>query len=163
MQIYTFSEPGEGHRNEDAIATRAHPADPSATLIALSDGQGGQLGGARAARIAADAALEAASRFPIADLLTPTSWVDICHSADVAVAADREAGYTTLVALCATAEWVVGGSSGDSAAVLLLDDVSLVLTERQRKNPPIGSGGGGGRTVPAGVSVPRPGGGGGGV
>jgi PPM family protein phosphatase len=141
MQIYSFSEAGQGHANEDAVATRPHPLDPALALVALADGQGGQPGGGPAARLATAALLAAAAERSLTELLSPNSWIGICRTADRAVAADRDAGYCTLVALCASSEWVVGGSSGDSAAFLILEDAEVVLTERQRKNPPVGSGG----------------------
>src|SRR6185369_1355332 len=61
--------------------------------------------------------------------------------ADAAVAADREAGFTTLVGLCVGADHVAGASCGDSAAVAVCGaSAPRVLTSRQWKNPPVGSG-----------------------
>lgn len=140
MLIFCFTEAGHARRNEDAIATLEHPSASDVLIVGLADGQGGQPGGAQAAAIASSVAVDAASDCAVHDLLIPTSWVNICHAADAAVATARDAGRSTLVALCATSEWVVGGSAGDSAAVIVFDDAAAVLTERQRKNPPVGTG-----------------------
>jgi hypothetical protein len=44
-----------------------------------------------------------------------------------------------LVALVATADWVVGASAGDCAAVLVTAGSTVDLTSRQRKHPAAGS------------------------
>ncbi len=141
MIIHTFTEAGDGHANEDAVDRRLHPADSDFALCALADGQGGQSGGAAAARIAVSSVLDAACAMAPPSLLAPSTWLDLCGAADRGAAAPRDVGYCTLVALVATSEWVVGASSGDSAAVLVLDATAVILTERQRKQPPVGSGG----------------------
>jgi hypothetical protein len=62
------------------------------------------------------------------------------RQADVAVAADSGAGFTTLVGLCVYQGRVVGASSGDSAALVISGGKARELTAGQQKNPPVGSG-----------------------
>jgi hypothetical protein len=140
MLIHTFTEAGEGHTNEDAIAHRSHPANGSFALCALADGQGGRSGGAAAARLAVSSTLDVACEVAPETLLLPSTWFNVCGTADRNVAAANDAGYCTLVGLVITGEWVVGASSGDSAAILILGHAAVILTDRQRKNPPVGSG-----------------------
>jgi PPM family protein phosphatase len=140
MMIYTFTEAGDGHANEDAIAHRPHPTTDNFALCALADGQGGRSGGGMAAQAAVLLALDAACAVKPEALLSPLKWLDVCNTADKGVAAKPDAGYCALVALVAADEWVVGASSGDSAAVLILDNSAVILTDRQHKNPPLGSG-----------------------
>jgi len=140
MMIYTFTEAGDGHANEDAIAYRSYPATDDFALCALADGQGGRSGGGIAAQTAVLLALDTACAVKPESLLSPLRWVDVCSAADRGVAAAPDTGYCTLVALVVTDEWVVGASSGDSAAVLILDHSAVILTDRQHKNPPVGSG-----------------------
>ena len=138
--IYTFTEAGDGHANEDAIAYRSHPHTDNFALCALADGQGGRSSGGIAARAAVLLALDAACEVKPEALLSPLRWVDVCNITDRRVAAEPDAGYCTLVALVAAGEWVIGASSGDSAAVLILEHSAVILTDRQHKNPPVGSG-----------------------
>lgn len=133
IRTYTFSAAGGHVVNEDAFLVRELPS--GAWLVALADGQGGRAGGARAAQLACRVALEEAARDPEPD------WLNAPVLADNAVAADRDAGFTTLVALRATANYVSGASCGDSAAVAVCGGAApKVLTARQFKNPPVGSG-----------------------
>jgi len=140
MMIYTFTEAGDGHANEDAIAHRLHPATDNFALCALADGQGGRSGGGIAAQAAVLLALDAACAVKPEALLSPLRWLEVCNVTDREVAAKPDTGYCTLVALAAAGAWVVGASSGDSAAVLILEHSSVILTDRQYKNPPVGSG-----------------------
>src|SRR5688572_13472511 len=121
MPIHTFTEAGDGHANEDAIDGRRHSADDAIVVCALAAGQGGQSGGATAARVAVSSVLDAACAAAPRTLLTPSTWLDLCATADRSVVGARNGGYCTLVALVATREWVVGASCGDSAAILILD------------------------------------------
>src|SRR5262245_52166456 len=113
MMIYTFTEAGDGHANEDAIAHRLHPATDNFALCALADGQGGRSGGGIAAQAAVSLALDAASAVRPETLLSPLRWLDVCNVADRGVAAEPDAGYCTLVSLAVAGDCVVGASSGD--------------------------------------------------
>jgi serine/threonine protein phosphatase PrpC len=136
-----FSEAG-GHRiNEDAFEVRPHPADPACWLCALADGQGGQAGGARAAQLACRSVIEAAVALPVRVLTDIATWATLLRQADMAVLADADAGYTTLVGFTLSGRQIAGSSNGDCAVWLAgegeqVDD----LTALQAKNPPVGSG-----------------------
>jgi PPM family protein phosphatase len=140
MRTYSFSAAGGHPVNEDAF--HLHQLHREAGwLVALADGQGGRAGGKKAAQLACAVAIQRALA-PSADQRSDSSaWARVLASADAAVAADPEAGFTTLVGLCATANHVAGASCGDSAAVAVCPDrAPRVLTSRQFKNPPVGSG-----------------------
>lgn len=129
-RTYAFTAAGGHEVNEDAFALQPCPGG---WLVALADGQGGRSGGARAAQMACAVA--------IAEFLAGANWDDALIAADNAVAADRSAGFTTLVALHVEADRVSGASCGDSAAVAVCgESAPRVLTSRQFKNPPVGSG-----------------------
>ena len=127
IRTHSYSAPGGHPANEDAFALR--PIE-GGYEVALADGQGGRAGGARAAQLACEIALH-----------TVGAWAERLVAADTAVAADREAGFTTLVALQIIGDRLFGASCGDSAAVAVCDGTApKVLTSRQFKNPPVGSG-----------------------
>jgi hypothetical protein len=133
IRASTFSAAGGHPINEDASLVRE--LSPDAWLIVLADGQGGRAGGARAAQLACQTAVEHATRAASCD------WREVLSAADAAVASDRDAGFTTLVGLSVRAGRVAGASCGDSAAVAVCGDTApKVLTSRQFKNPPVGSG-----------------------
>lgn len=140
-RVFAFSEGGGHEVNEDSFAVRAHPDDESCILCVLADGQGGQAGGGRAARVATTTTIEAALGYPPGTLLAPGYWSQVLKQADRAVHADPEAGFTTLVGLAVSSQCICGASSGDSG-VLILDDQKRAheLNRQQTKNPPIGSG-----------------------
>jgi serine/threonine protein phosphatase PrpC len=139
--VLSFSEIGRHRVNEDAFLAQAHPADADCWVVCLADGQGGQSGGARAATLACQTALARALQLPPAVLADWTAWPAILRAADEAVAADREAGFTTLIGLCARGPQLAGASCGDSAAFLLnRGSEPIDLTAQQEKNPPVGSG-----------------------
>jgi hypothetical protein len=143
IRVLTFSEPGGHSVNEDAFIAQAHPWDrePRCWICLLADGQGGRAGGARAAQLACQVGLEAALRLSPFSLANPSPWPDLLQQADQAVAADRAAGFTTLVGLCVTDTWVCGASCGDSAVLALCGtDPPREVTRHQAKNPPVGSG-----------------------
>ena len=143
MRVFTFTEAGSRPENEDAFLVEPHPVHPGCLLIALADGQGGQAGGARAARVAVRAAVAEAGRHDPAKLLgDPHVWREVLHHADDAVMADPDAGFTTLVGFAARGPGgpVVGASSGDSAVLAVEPAGPTVWTEHQYKNPPVGSG-----------------------
>ena len=140
MRVHTFTEAGGHPHNEDAFRVEPHPLAPDVLLVALADGQGGRAGGARAARLAVDTAIELAGQQK-ASSLGWFAWQDLLRRVDAAVAADPVAGFTTLVAftifdgICAE-----GASCGDSALLLVDSEGPEVWTAHQQKNPPVGSG-----------------------
>ncbi len=73
-------------------------------------------------------------------LLRAAAWQEILRAADAGVRNRADAGFTTLVCLGVTENYICGASCGDSAAFLLSGGRDYLLTENQRKNPPIGSG-----------------------
>jgi PPM family protein phosphatase len=132
IRTYTFTAAGGHPHNEDRFLVR-ELANAGGWFVALADGQGGRAGGARASQLACAVAVE--------QFIANVNWADALVAADNAVAADREAGFTTLVGLCVQADRISGASCGDSAAVVVCGDAApRVLTSRQFKNPPVGSG-----------------------
>ena len=140
MKVFSHSELGGHLTNEDAMGAFHYADDPPTLICALSDGQGGQSGGALAARIAVDSCLEKARTYSLKKLLNPYTWQDIGEAVDRNVSLDLEAGYATFIGLALIPSFVIGISCGDSAVALLLGDRFVQLTENQHKNPPIGSG-----------------------
>lgn len=139
MRIFSYSEAAEGHPNEDCFAIRSHPTDGTTLLCALADGQGGQAGGERAARLAVALTIEIAEGLDVEQLQDPLTWYQVISAVDAAVCEDAVAGCTTLVAFCETGEKLCGASCGDSAAILIQDGNTMVLTEDQRKRDAVGS------------------------
>jgi len=135
------SEPGDGHVNEDLVIVRPHPGDADVLLCCLADGQGGQAGGAAAARVAVEEGLRAAASLPALELCKEAPWYAIVGAADEAVCEDDAAGYCSLVSLCVSAHGIYGASCGDSGALLVSGGRDTLLTDGQRKNPPVGSSG----------------------
>src|SRR5262245_34443345 len=74
IRVTTFSEAGGHADNEDAFMARPHPSGSERWLCVLADGQGGQAGGAAAARLACRTMMDAAIRQPIHSLLSPDAW-----------------------------------------------------------------------------------------
>lgn len=140
MKKHVYSEVGGHPVNEDAAIFQSHRDDVSLLIGALADGQGGQAGGAQAAQRAVATCMEQASACAPRLLARPSTWVEICESADQVVSANAEAGYTTLIAVGVSNSFVVGASCGDSAVCLLSNGRFSILTDRQHKNPPVGSG-----------------------
>jgi serine/threonine protein phosphatase PrpC len=140
VKVYALSEPGGHPVNEDAYLYQAHPADESCWLCCVADGQGGRAGGARAAQLACQTVMQVAGLTSIGKLATARAWSLVLQTADQSVAADPEAGFTTLIGFCIRGGRIVGASSGDSAVVLLNRLGATVLTDRQVKNPPVGFG-----------------------
>ena len=139
IQHWLHSEAGYQHVNEDAVIVRPHPENPQALLCCLADGQGGQVGGAAAAQIAAEESMKAAFSFPAKDLFDEVAWYGIVSAADEAVCEEDAAGFATLISLCVSEHQLCGASCGDSGALLLSGGREWILTENQRKNPPVGS------------------------
>lgn len=140
IDFHAFSEAGGHPINEDTYLLRRHPLDEDCWLCCIADGQGGRAGGARAAQVACEAAMELACRTAIEKLNSVRQWIEIVEQADRSVEADNTAGFTTLAVFGIFRNIVTGASSGDSAVLLLSDESPTILTERQRKNPPVGSG-----------------------
>lgn len=82
MRVFTHSEPGGHLNNEDAIGILRLADDPVTLICALSDGQGGQSGGAVAAQTAVDLCLEKAKSFALEELVNPYSWEAIGETVD---------------------------------------------------------------------------------
>jgi len=140
IEVHQFTEAGSHVQNEDILQIQKLSGEEG-FLCALADGQGGQIGAARAARMACQAVIEKALSFPVPKLLAQTTWIQILEGADQAVSNDSDAGFTTLVAFCLVPDFICGGSCGDSAAALISGSEKIILTQRQSKNPPVGSGG----------------------
>jgi serine/threonine protein phosphatase PrpC len=133
IRTYTFTEAGGHPANEDVLLVRHSPGEPEGCLVWVADGQGGRAGGAKAARLACDAA---ASHAGNAD-----DWPDMLAQADRAVAADPEAGFTTLLGFAVWGDTLLGASCGDSAVLAVCGSGEITeLTRLQYKNPPVGSG-----------------------
>jgi serine/threonine protein phosphatase PrpC len=137
--FFVHSEAGHDHHNEDAVVVQAHPEDNTVLICALADGQGGQMGGARAAQVAVEKCVQLAASHSAKQLLEASTWYQIISGADDAVNDDPNAGYSTLVALCVADDSICGASCGDSAVLAVWESSHEMLSERQRKNPPIGS------------------------
>jgi len=133
IQTHSFSEAGGHPANEDAFVVQVIPNTPDGWLVCIADGQGGRAGGAKAAQVACETAVCNAGR----EGYHP----DILSRADQAVAAQHEAGFTTLIAFSVEGNCVKGASCGDSAVLALCGSGSITeLTAHQFKNPPGGSG-----------------------
>lgn len=140
FEVHAHSEAGGHTENEDAYLCQAHPADAGCLLCVVADGQGGRHGGGPAARLACQTVMEWACWTPAGMLASAKGWGYLLPEADRAVAADPEAGFTTLVGFCVRRNRVVGASCGDSAVLLVSRAGAAVLTDGQPKNPPVGSG-----------------------
>ena len=138
--VLTFSEAGGHPDNQDVVLVRQHPARLDVTIALVADGQGGQSGGGRAAKLACQTAWELASESDPERLLDPLVWAYLLRQVDLAVERDAATGFTTLVALAVTPDRVVGVSSGDSVAIAVTVGRATEVTAGQPKNPPVGSG-----------------------
>lgn len=141
IEKLSFSKAGTKHENEDVVSLLRHPKEQEVVLCSLADGQGGQFGGGLAAKIAVEKSLDLASKYSQQQLAKKETWENIMTLTDISVCEHKDAGYTTIVSLCVSNNWVYGSSVGDSAAIVLSGDKKIILTENQRKNPPIGSSG----------------------
>ena len=141
IRVTTFSEAGGHAVSEDAFAVHRYPSDPDGWLGFLADGQGGQSGGAEAARLACRVAADAALKLSLHQLADSRVWTTLLQQADAAVSADREAGLTTLIGLGILGGVLHGASCGDSAVVVVSEgERPRQATADQFKNPPVGSG-----------------------
>ena len=141
MRIHSFSEVGADYKiNEDSYHVEQHPQDPNVWLCFMADGQGGRSGGRVAAELASTTALELINRQPVTALSQISTWTQMLHDVDRAVANDVKAGFTTFVGIGIVEGNIMGVSSGDSAAWLANKRSVIQLTVDQHKNPPVGSG-----------------------
>jgi len=140
-EVFTYTEAGERHANEDAFVVATYTSKQVCHLYAVADGQGGRAGGAEAATLACQATIEAAKQLTSGQLQRTANWKRIFSAAGNKVHADANAGFTTLTAACVVGNRVFGASSGDSQAWLTSGGGQAVqLTAKQSKNPPVGSG-----------------------
>ncbi|HJZ56335.1 MAG TPA: protein phosphatase 2C domain-containing protein [Gemmataceae bacterium] len=140
IRLLTFSEAGGHPENEDAFLANQLPGEPEGALVCVADGQGGRAGGRKAARLACEVAAATACSRTSEELADSGAWQTILSDADAAVAADAEAGFTTLIGFAVRNEFLVGASCGDSAVFVVSGTELLEPTKRQFKNPPVGSG-----------------------
>jgi serine/threonine protein phosphatase PrpC len=145
VQIFSHSEAGGHPANEDAFAVHQHPSDAECWICTLADGQGGQPNGGPASKLACQTVMVQAKTRNPRELMEARNWNKILQDADAAVAADKKAGYTTLIGFCVIQDKICGGSNGDSAVALFdatrtCEEPMQSLTMFQIKNPPIGSG-----------------------
>ena len=141
IRTYSFTAAGGHPVNEDAFVLRPLPGSTDDWFVVLADGQGGRAGGARAAQLACQTVSECVRTSPGTLFGDSYSWFEMLTRTDTAVAADREAGFTTLVALSVEGDYLSGASCGDSAAVAVSGgSAPRVVTSRQFKNPPVGCG-----------------------
>src|SRR5262245_13035245 len=130
IRCFTCSEPGGHPVNEDAFIAQPIPGDPAGWVVCVADGQGGRSGGARASRLACDTTADGIS-----------SRRDVLNRADEVVAADPDAGFTTLIGFAVRGDTLAGASCGDSAVLAVCGSGKVTeLTRHQFKNPPVGSG-----------------------
>jgi serine/threonine protein phosphatase PrpC len=140
VTVVSFTEAAGDRPNEDFALVQPHPLDPSAWLCFVADGQGGQRGGGRAARLACESALATAAGHTPSQLEDVRAWAGLLRAVDEGVRTDRDAGFATFVGLCVRPDRVTGISNGDSAALLVGGANATELTAGQPKNPPVGSG-----------------------
>ena len=115
-------------------------ADLETTVVlVLADGAGGMGGGASAARLAVQLALEAATQI---EVRASGAWAQALLLIDDRLVQDRDAGETTLVVAAYWGTGAAGASVGDSGAWLIPDGqiAPAVLTAEQRRKPLLGSG-----------------------
>src|SRR5438128_2880573 len=140
IEVYSYTEAGEHHENEDAFAVEPHPLDPDCLLGVVADGQGGQPGGGPASRLACRMWLDVAG-VEKPQLLFHGGMIEhTVHLVDRELCDEPNTGLTTLVAWAVWKGHLIGVSSGDSALMLVQRGETRILTDHQFKNPPVGSG-----------------------
>lgn len=159
VAVFSISEAGGHPVNEDAFLVQRHPNDAESWICTLADGQGGQLGGGPASKLACQTVMTQALARQPNELMDGATWSAILNQADAAVAADKKAGFTTLIGFCVLQDRICGGSNGDSAVALFdakrtCEEPTQSLTMFQIKNPPIGSGSA--AVVPFAADLQRP-------
>lgn len=128
---------GSGQDRHQLVQLTEGP-DPVEVAV-LADGAGGMAGGVEAADLAISRAIEFCRRF------APTDYVglsDLVRAVDRAVAADRDAGRTTLGVVIVRPDEVLAVSVGDSEVWAMVGDVPVVLSGRRKhgSNFEIGTG-----------------------
>jgi serine/threonine protein phosphatase PrpC len=111
---------------------------PHAILVAVADGAGGLVGGARAAELFVGLVRESMPALVAAT--TTAAFQDLLLLADKQIASDPSAGETTGIVLVVTRACIIGASVGDSEAWVVTDDAVDVVTERQTRRR-LGTGG----------------------
>ena len=79
---FHLSEPGGHAQNEDAFLLAPLPQPAGAFLAAVADGQGGQPGGALAARLACETCASVVANLPPKELFLPSGWGTILQRVD---------------------------------------------------------------------------------
>lgn len=139
MKVFTHSEPGGDHANEDFLMARRHPGGDERYVCVLADGQGGRSHGAQAAKMACETVWDLAKQRLFDDLLLPGSWKDLLLAADFVTASTG--GFTTLATLALDMERALCASCGDTKVYYAPPEGDIVeWTAHQPKNPPVGSG-----------------------
>lgn len=139
MIVHSHTEAGGKVLNEDYIIARRHPSASDTYLCLLADGQGGRAHGALAARTACESAWTHAINQPVHALFEDGTWLNILQHADQETSLTT--GFTTIIGLAVTRDFVAGASSGDSK-VFFKHPSRIDLDEwtaHQLKNPPVGS------------------------
>jgi serine/threonine protein phosphatase PrpC len=94
MKHFLFTEPGEGHQNEDVALVKKLTGSDLARFCALADGQGGQAGGALAAQLAVNTAIGSFSPELNPDWLKAEFWYLLVSHVDELIAEFADAGFT---------------------------------------------------------------------
>ena len=140
IEVYSCTEAGEHHENEDAFVVQPHPLDPTCLLGVVADGQGGQPDGGPASRLACRMWMDLAGCEPPQQLFHGGMIDHTLHLVDRELCEEENAGFTTLVGWAVWKNHLIGASVGDSALMLMQGGATKILTDHQFKNPPVGSG-----------------------
>ena len=124
-----------GEASEDR-ALVLHAAS-GALVLAVADGVGEQHGGGEAAQLAIETVEMEGAGLVRRDARV---WRGLLNALDDALMAHPEAGQTTLVALCLTAQKIIGASVGSAEAWWITHDGHFDLTEAQKRKPALGTG-----------------------
>lgn len=122
-------------QSEDRLLTIPRP--PDGLLICVADGVGGRDGSREAAARAVGLAAQHQAGVASSDA---TAWSRLIAWIDGEIAADQDAGETTLILAEVTGAAIVGASVGDSAAWFVTPEAVVDLTQYQQRKPFVGSG-----------------------
>jgi PPM family protein phosphatase len=135
--VFTIATRQASYRAESEDRALVLQVTPQALVLALADGVGGQPGGGEAAQLAIETVeLEGAALIR----REARYWRGLVQALDDALAAHPDAGQTTLIALCLTAQKILGASVGDSEAWWITAAGHFALTEAQKRKPTLGTG-----------------------